>query len=211
LGATIVRANLPTAGWIGGPGTEIAILDRNPESLTFQQRVRRPLVFVYELKHDLDLYLRDWASGTAMRSLDDIIAFNAAHSDRALRFGQDIFLAAAGTRGDLSEPEYLSARQMDLRASRTLGLDAYMDRHRLDAVLFPGVAGASIAAKAGYPSVQVPAGFVSGVGERETPDYPFGITFTGRAWSEPILLRLAYAFEQATQLRRPPPGFPALS
>jgi amidase len=211
LGATIVRANMPTAGWIGGPGTQIAILNRNPESPAFHQAVRRPLVFVYELKHDLDLYLRDWASGTAMRSLDDIIAFNAAHADRALRFGQDIFLAAAATRGDLSESEYLSARQMDLRASRTLGLDAYMDQHRLDAVLFPGAAGASIAAKAGYPSVQVPAGFVSEVGDRETPDYPFGITFTGRAWSEPTLLRLAYAFEQATQLRRPPPGFPALS
>ena len=153
LGATIVRANMPTAGWIGGPGTEIAILNRNRESPTFQQPVRRPLVFVYELKHDLDLYLRDWASETAMRSLADIIAFNAAHADRALRFGQDLFLAAAATRGDLGEPEYMSARQMDLRASRTLGLDAYMDRHRLDAVLFPGAAGAAIAAKAGYPSV----------------------------------------------------------
>ena len=61
-GATIVRANIPTAGWIGGPGTEIAILNRNPESPSFRQPVRRPLVFVYELKHDLDLYLRDWAS-----------------------------------------------------------------------------------------------------------------------------------------------------
>jgi amidase len=209
-GATVVRANLPTAGWIGGPGTEIAILNRNRESPAFHQAVRRPLVFIYELKHDLDLYLRDWAAGTAMRSLDDIIAYNAAHADRALRFGQDLFLAAAATRGDLSEPEYAAARQMDLCASRTLGLDAYMDRHRLDAVLFPGTAGASIAAKAGYPSVQVPAGFVSGAGGKETPDYPFGITFTGRAWSEPTLLRLAYAFERATLARRPPPGFPAL-
>jgi amidase len=210
-GATIVQANLPTAGWIGGPGTEMAMLNRNPESPNFHERVRRPLVFVYELKHDLDLYLCNWASETEMRSLDDVIAFNAAHPGRVLRFGQDIFLAAAATRGDLSEPEYLSARQMDLRASRTLGLDAYMDRHRLDAVLFPGAAGASIAAKAGYPSVQVPAGLVNGIGGRDTPDYPFGITFTGRAWSELTLLRLAYAFEQATQSRRPPPGFPALS
>jgi amidase len=210
-GATIVQANLPTACWVGGPGTEMAMLNRNPESPNFHERVRRPLVFVYELKHDLDLYLRNWASETEMRNLDDIIAFNANHSGRVLRFGQDIFLAAAATSGDLSETEYLSARQMDLHASRTLGLDAYLDQHRLDAVLFPGAAGASIAAKAGYPSIQVPAGFVSGVGERETPDYPFGVTFTGRAWSEPTLLRLAYAFEQATQLRRPPPGFPSLS
>ncbi len=205
-GATIVRANMPTAGWIGGPGTEIAILNRNPESPTFQQPVRRPLVFIYELKHDLDRYLRDWATETPMQSLDDIIAFNRLDAGRALRFGQDLFLAAAATRGDLAEPEYLSARQMDLRAARTLGLDLYMDRHRLDAVLFPGAMGAAIAAKAGYPSVQVPAGSISGAGD--TPDRPYGATFTGRAWSEPILLRLAYAFEQAAQARRPPAGLP---
>ena len=209
-GATVVRANIPTEGWIGGPGTEMAILNRNPESATRNQPARRPIVFVYELKHDLNSYLRDWAAGSGMTSLADIIAFNAEHADRALRFGQDIFLAAEATRGDLSELEYLSARQMDLRASRTLGLGAYIDRHRLDAVLFPGTAGASIAAKAGYPSVQVPAGFVSGVREKETPDYPYGATFTGRAWSEPILLRLAYAFEQATKARRPPPNLPPL-
>jgi amidase len=209
-GATVVRANIPTEGWIGGPGTEMAILNRNPESATKNQPARRPIVFVYELKHDLNLYLRDWAAGTGRASLADIVAFNAAHADRALRFGQDILLAAEATRGDLSELEYVSARQMDLRASRTLGLDAYMDEHRLDAVLFPATTGAAIAAKAGYPSVQVPAGFVSGIRDKETPDYPYGATFTGRAWSEPILLRLAYAFEQATQARRPPPGLPPL-
>jgi len=143
-------------------------------------------------------------------SLAEIIAFNAANAERALRFGQDIFFAAEATRGDLSELEYISARQMDLRVSRTLGLDAYLDRHRLDAVLFPSVAGASIAAKAGYPSVEVPAGFVSGVRDKDTPEYPYGATFTGRAWSEPTLLRLAYAFEQAAQARRPPPGLPPI-
>jgi amidase len=209
-GATVVRANLPTEGWIGGPGTEMPILNRNLESPTKNQPARRPIVFVYELKHDLNLYLRDWATGTAMRNLSDIVAFNQANADRALRFGQDIFLAAEATRGDLSELEYVSARQMDLRASRELGLDAYMDRYRLDAVLFPATAGAAIAAKAGYPSVQVPAGFVAGVRDKDTPDYPYGATFTGRAWSEPVLLRLAYAFEQASQARRPPPGLPSL-
>jgi amidase len=209
-GATIVRANIPTEGWIGGPGTEMAILNRNPESPTKYQPARRPIVFVYELKRDLNAYLRDWATGTQMRSLADVVAFNAANAERALRFGQDIFLAAEATRGDLSELEYISARQMDLRATRELGLDAYMDQYQLDAVLFPSVAGAAIAAKAGYPSVQVPAGFVAGIRDKETPEYPYGATFTGRAWSEPVLLRLAYAFEQATLARRPPPGFPAL-
>jgi amidase len=202
LGATIVRANMPTAGWIGGPGTEISILNRNRHSRDWLRPVRRPIVLIYELKRDIDLYLRDWASETETRALIDIIAFNEAHAEKALRFGQDLFLAAATTRGDLSEIEYAAARQMDLRSARMLGLDAYMDRHRLDAVLFPGAAGAAIAAKAGYPSVAVPAGFV---GSDQAPEYPFGATFTGRAWSEEGLLRFAYAFEQAVRARRPPP------
>src|SRR4029077_1193328 len=91
-GAAIVRANIPTEGWIAGPGTEMAILNRNPESPTRHEAVRRPIVFVDELKHDLDAYLRDWLTGTAIRSLADIVAFNVAHAKRALRFGQDIFL-----------------------------------------------------------------------------------------------------------------------
>jgi len=100
-------------------------------------------------------------------------------------------LAAEATRGDLFEPEYKSARAMDLRAAKQQGLDAYMNTHKLDAVLFPGWSGASIAAKAGYPSIQVPAGFISGFNNKETADYPLGATFAGRAWSEPTLLRLA--------------------
>ena len=83
-------------------------------------------------------------------------------------------------------------------------------RHKLDAVVFPGMAGCAIAAKAGYPSVQVPAGFRSGVDDKKTPDFPLGLTFTGRAWSEAKLLRLAYAYEQASKARRPPPELPAL-
>lgn len=210
-GATVIRANMPTLGWIGGPGTEMAVLNRNPLSPMRNTVQRLPIVFVYELKAGLDAYLRDWAKGSAMKSIADIIAFNQAHAERALRYGQDIFLAAAATRGDLSEPEYVSARRLDLHHARTLGLDAYMDAHRLDAVLFPSNNGATIAAKAGYPSVQVPAGFTSGFGTTETPDYPLGATFTGRAWSEAALLRLAYAFEQATRARRMPAGFPALA
>jgi amidase len=210
-GAVLVRANIPAIGGTGarGPGTDAAILNRNPESPTFGQMERRPAIYLYELKHDLDAYLRDWAQGTKMRTMADIIAFNAANAGRALRFGQDIFLAAQATRGDLSEAEYVAARQNDILAARTLGLDAYMDGHRLDAVLFPGSSGAGIAAKAGYPSVQVPAGMI--VDGRSSAERPLGATFTGRAWSEPVLLRLAYAFEQATKARRLPPGLPALT
>ncbi len=221
-GATVIHANMPTRGWIGGPGTEAAILNTNPESPTKNQPARIPAIYLYELKHDMNAYLRGWAKGAQVRTMADIIAFNKAHADRALRFGQDIFLAAEETRGDLSEMEYKSARQMDLRSSRSLGIDAYMDEHKLDAILFPGTAGASIAAKAGYPSVLVPAGMVTGpamvppatvtaTSDKETPPYPYGATFTGRAWSEPVLLRLAYAFEQATKARRMPPGLPALA
>jgi len=209
-GAVVVRANIPTEGWIGGPGSDMPILNLNPESPGRNQPQRVPTVFVYELKHDLNAYLRDWAVDTKMHNIADIVAFNKANASRALRFGQDIFLAANATRGDLTELEYISARRMDLRTARMLGLDTYMDTHRLDAILFPANLGAAIAAKAGYPSVQVPAGFVAGAAGRDTPDYPFGATFTGRAWSEPTLLRLAYAFEQATMVRRMPPGVPPL-
>jgi amidase len=210
-GATLVRANMSGISWIGGPGTEAAILNLNAESATRFQAERRPLIYLYELKHDLNAYLRDWAKGTGMRTMADIIAFNAANADRTLRFGQDIFLASQATEGGLEALEYVAARQMDIRATRTLGIDAYMDEHKLDAILFPGRNGASVAAKAGYPSVQVPAGMIAGVGGRTTPDYPLGATFSGRAWSEPVLLRLAYAFEQATKARRMPPGVPPLA
>ena len=210
LGAVLVRASIPTPGWVGGPGTTMGVLNRNPLSRNKGGTATPPVVFIYELKRDLNLYLRDWAVGTKMKTMADIVAFNKANAEKALRFGQDLFLAAEATKGDLSELEYKSARAMDLLAAKERGLDAYMSQHKLDAVVFPGTAGASIAAKAGYPSVQVPAGFISGFDGKETPDYPTGLTFAGRAWSEAKLLRLAYAYEQATNARKPPSGLPAL-
>jgi len=213
-GATIVRANIPTVGWIGGPGTTMGVLNRNPLSRNKGNAANPPIVFLYELKHDLNAYLRDWATGTKIKTMADIIAFNQANADKALRFGQDLFLAAQETRGDLSELEYRSARAMDLKAAKERGLDAYMTQHKLDAVVFSGNSGASIAAKPGYPSVLVPAGFIGGpmeaTGGKETPDFPLGLTFAGRAWSEAKLLRFAYAYEQASNARRPPPGLPAV-
>lgn len=211
LGAVLVRASMPTRGWIAGPGTGMAVLNRNPLSRNKGNTIGAPIVFLYELKYGLNLYLKHWATNTGIKTMTDIIAFNAAHAEKAVRFGQDLFLAADLTRGDLSEREYKSARAMDLLAARTHGMDAYMNQHKLDAVLFPGATGAAIAAKAGYPSIMVPGGFVSGADGKDTPDYPLGISFAGRAWSEHKLLRLAYAYEQASNMRKPPPGLPAVN
>jgi amidase len=210
LGAVVVRASMPTAGWVGGPGTTMAVLNRNPLSRNKGNPATPPIVFLYELKRDLNLYLKHWAVNTKIKTIADIVAFNEANADKALRFGQDLFLAANVTKGDLSEREYKSARAMDLLAAKTRGMDAYMNQHKLDAVLFAGNTGAAIAAKAGYPSVMVPGGFISGIDGKDTPDYPLGVTFAGRAWSEHKLLRLGYAFEQASHMRKPPPGLPAL-
>jgi amidase len=206
LGAVIVRASMRTAGWIAGPGTTMAVLNRNPLSRNKGNPVMQWIVFLYELKHGLNHYLQDWATNTGIKTIADIIAFNEANAGKTLRFGQDLFLAANITKGDLSEREYKSARAMDLLAAKTRGMDAYMNQHKLDAVLFVGSVGASIAAKAGYPSVMVPGGFISGFDGKDTPDYPLGVTFAGRAWSEHKLLRLAYAYEQASNIRKPPPG-----
>ncbi len=209
-GAILVRANIPTAGWIGGPGTTMGVLNRNPLSPRKGDPSTSSIVFLYELKRDLNAYLRDWAVGTKVKTMADVIAFNQANAEKALRFGQDLFLASQATRGDLTELEYKSARAMDLQAAKVRGVDAYMTQHKLDAVVFAGTSGASIAAKAGYPSVQVPAGFISGFAGKDTPDYPLGLTFAGRAWSEARLLRFAYAYEQASGARRAPGGLPAL-
>ncbi|QQO14359.1 amidase [Bradyrhizobium diazoefficiens] len=210
LGAVIVRASMPTAGWMSGPGTIMAVLNRNPLSGNKGNAVTQRIVFLYELKHDLNLYLKDWATNTEIKTIADIVAFNEANAGRALRFGQDLFLAANDTKGDLSEREYKSARAMDLLTATTRGMDAYMNQHGLDAVLFPGAMGAATVARAGYPSVMVPGGFVSGADGKDTPDYPLGVSFAGRAWSEHKLLRLAYAFEQASNRRKPPPRLPVL-
>jgi amidase len=210
LGATLVRASIPTAGWVGGPGTTMHVQITNPLSRRRGELATPPIVFIYEFKRDLNLYLRDWAIGTRVKKLRDVVAFNDANAGKALRFGQDLARAAEATRGDLSEVEYRSARAMDLLAAKTRGLDAYFRQHKLDAVIFPAALGSAIAAKPGYPSVQVPAGFTSGVDGRSTPRFPLGLTFSGPAWSEHKLLRFAYAYEQASQMRRPPPNLPAL-
>lgn len=154
-------------------------------------------VLVYEFKSDLNAYFRWLGDRSPVRSLSDVIAYNEAHSETCLKHGQTILVESDKTSGTLTEPEYLSARARDLRLSATDGLDQVMKEHRLDALVFPANYGAGIAAKAGYPSVTVPAGY--------GPDgTPLGLTFTAGAFQEETLIQLAYAYEQGSQHRRAP-------
>ncbi|WP_426454428.1 amidase family protein [Paenibacillus sp. S-38] len=154
-------------------------------------------VFRHEFKAGINRYLSRLAPHLPVHSLKDLILFNTMHHDEALRYGQDNLLIAEDTSGMLTEPRYLEDRLTDLRLSRREGIDAVMREHGLQALVFPGTAGASIAAKAGYPSVTVPGGYVSG-------GRPVGVTFTGGAYAEPQLIRIAYAFEQLRGMRRRP-------
>jgi len=170
------------------------------------------LVFMYELKADLNAYLSNLGPGAPVRTLKDIIEFNDRNREKEMPyFGQDLFLKSE-TKGPLSEKAYLDAIDKNHRLARTEGIDATMDKYHLDAIVAPTggpawltdlvngdhVAGGSsnAAAVAGYPNINVTAGLISGL--------PVGISFFGRAWSEPTLIRLAYAFEQTTKARRPP-------
>jgi amidase len=174
-------------------------------------------VLLYELKADLNAYLAN-RSGGQVHSLAELIAFNQRHQDREMPyFGQDRLLEAH-SKGPLTSPEYLDALAANHRLSRTEGIDEVMDKFHLDALIAP-TAGPSwltdlvsgdhdtggssnAAAVAGYPHITVPMGFVFGM--------PVGISFFGRAWSEPTLLRLAYSFEQATKVRKPPRFLPTV-
>ncbi|MGB8841497.1 MAG: amidase family protein [Aliidongia sp.] len=205
LGATIVEATIPTAGVVDeGTGSSIDVANTNPLSETKGKAESVPTVLVYEFKHDLNQYLAHYMPHGKVKTLADIIAVNQTLGDKALRFGQDILQAAEATRGDLKEPAYRAARRLDLKNSRKDGIDFYLHRHKLDAILFPAYFGADLAARAGYPSVSVPAGFLTKIKDETVPAFPFGATFTGPAFSEGKLLGLAYAFETATKSRTAP-------
>jgi amidase len=153
-------------------------------------------VMLYEFKRDLNRYLRGAGPSASVRSLRELIRFNERRPQEMLRFGQILLLAAHATSG-VRCTAYARSRAEDVRLSRTEGIDPVLERERLDALVFAGRTGAAIGAKAGYPSVIVPAGYTS-------EGAPVGLTFLGRAWSEPVLLRLAHAFERATVHRRMP-------
>ena len=169
-------------------------------------------VMLYEFKAGLEAYFASLGPKAPVKTLADAIAFNERNREREMPFfGQEIFLKAV-EKGPLSTPAYKEALEKCGRLSRKEGLDAVLDQHRLDALVAPTGAPAWVidpvsgdhyvggnstpAAVSGYPSVTVPMGFVFGL--------PVGLSFIGRAWSEAVLVRLAFAFEQATRHRRPP-------
>lgn len=153
-------------------------------------------VLLCEFKNDINSYLSDFVK-TDIGSLSDIIEFNSKNSETTLKYGQQLLIDSDKTSGTLTEPEYILDRIKDIRLSQKEGIDFVLKEYSLDAILFPGTYGADIAARAGYPSITVPAGYTK---EGE----PFGVTFTGTAYSEPTLIKLAYAYEQASQKRIPP-------
>jgi amidase len=175
-------------------------------------------VLMYGQKYDLNNYLAT-RPNAPVHTLSDIIAFNNAHAAIALKYGQAIFLAANQldtSAGSADTARYQADRALDLALTRT-GLDAVFDGpdgvqgtdDDFDAILFPQNRGAAAPAKAGYPSIVVPAGFTPPSGAVINPA-PFGVAFTGRAFSEPRLLGLTYAYEQATKHRVAPASAPAL-
>jgi amidase len=175
-------------------------------------------VFMYELKADLNAYLARLGPRAPVHTLQEIIEFNEKHREQEMPyFGQELFLKSE-LKGPLTSQEYLDALKKNHQLARTEGIDAVMDKHKLDALVGPtggpawltdlvagdhfGGGSSSTAAVAGYPNISVPAGDAFGL--------PVGISFFGRAWSESVLIRLAYAYEQASKLRKAPQFLPTL-
>jgi amidase len=170
-------------------------------------------VLLYEFKAELNKYLAMLGPAATQKTLADLIAFNEANRDREMPyFGQEIFLQAQ-EKGPLTEKKYRQALETCRRASTVEGIDGMIQRHKLDALIAPttdpayptdlingdhftGGGSTVLPAVAGYPHITVPAGQVFGL--------PIGVSFIGRAWSEPRLIALAYAFEQATKCRQAP-------
>ena len=169
-------------------------------------------VLLYELKADLNNYLAEFGHGSAVSSLADVIAFNEKNRAKEMPYFDQELLIKGQAKGDLTSADYLAALENNHRYSRTEGIDQIMQQHQLDA-LFASTGGpawitdyingdhivdsfSTPAAVAGYPHITVPAGFFGGL--------PVGVSFTAGAYAEGMIIKLAYAYEQASKQRKPP-------
>ena len=173
------------------------------------------VVFKYGMKRDFNAWLASLGGAAPVKSLGALRRWNLDHSAAgALKYAQENLDVSDEMDVERDRARYAADRKKDILLSATLGIDAALKAHRLDALLFPGAAGAAIAARPGYPTVIVPFALVANAPTPPFPEgfearqAPFGVSFTGTACSEPRLIALAYAFEQATRARVPPGLFP---
>jgi amidase len=180
------------------------------------------VVFKYGMKRDFNAWLKTLGDSAPVKTLTELRQWNVAHQKAgAIKYGQAELDISDEMDVQLDRARYQSDRAKDIRLAGTEGIDAAMKQNSLDAILFPGAYGSAIAAKPGYPTVIVPFAFVpivpnvvGGASPNPFPPgfdpkpAPFGVSFTGMACSEPKLLELAFAFEQATKRRVPPVSVP---
>jgi amidase len=173
------------------------------------------VVLKYGMKRDFNKWLSTLGPAAPVTSLTGLREWNLAHQqDGAMKYGQAQLDISDEIDLEADRSRYEDDRAKDIRLSATEGIDAIMKSERLDALLFPALTGYNIAARPGFPTVMVPFGLIPNAPTPPFPDgfeaqpSPFGVSFTGRACSEPRLIALAYAFEQVTKRRVPPPLFP---
>jgi amidase len=168
-------------------------------------------VMLYEFKDGLNKYFSGLGNDAPVKNISELIEFNKSDEIELRYFDQKI-LEQADRKGDLSSPEYKKSLEKMLKATRENGIDSLMNSNDLDALISPTGSPAwktdlllgdhfiggssSLAAISGYPAISVPMGFVENL--------PVGITFFGRAWSEPVLIEIAYSYEQGTKHRKAP-------
>jgi amidase len=169
------------------------------------------VVFKYGMKRDFNAWLATLGQTAPVKTLAALRAWNQAHTSRgAIKYGQSLLDISDEMDVAQDRARYEADRARDVRLAGARGIDAALEAHRLDALLFPGSSGASIAAKPGYPTVIVPFGTVPNAPTPPFPDgfdarpAPFGVSFTGTACAEPRLIAIAHAFEQATRRRVAP-------
>jgi amidase len=173
------------------------------------------IVLKYGMKRDFNAWLRTLGPGAPVKTLAELREFNTARPKRgAIKYGQSRLDISDEIDLEADRPRYEADRAKDVELGGARGIDAALKEHQLDALLFPGGAGADIAARPGYPTVMVPFGLIAHIQTPPFPDAfqakptPFGVSFAGTACSEPRLLELGYGFEQASRRRVPPPATP---